>query len=124
MKPEAGRQKLVAPPQRLVVGIAAQRPGTEHFEQGQMRVVADLVQVGRSDASLRPDQTVTERMGIAFEISSQRMHAAGDQQHRVVGLGRDEGRALDAAMIAPDEELDERGVDFVGMHGGGLLGVW
>jgi hypothetical protein len=49
---QAVGEQLPAPAQALRSVVIAQRPGAQHLEHGQVPIIADLVQVGGTQAAL------------------------------------------------------------------------
>src|SRR6266508_4001288 len=56
-------EELVAPGDRLPLEVGAQRPVPEHLEEGQVRAVADLGDVGRPQALLAVGEQLAGGVG-------------------------------------------------------------
>ena len=122
LQPEVVTEQFEPPPQALRAAVVAERPRAQHLEHGQVRAVADLIQVGRAQAALDPGQPAAERMRLALEIRRQRVHARGRVQHRVARAWQQRA-PLDLPMTAAAEELDERRDCLVRVHGRKRLSV-
>ena len=113
LEAEMLRQKLKAPADRLLLEVVVQRPVAEHLEERQVRRVADLVNVARSDALLHIGETRPRRMlHRAHQVRHQRMHTRSRKEDGRIVLRNDRG-AGDDLMPLRLKELQIRVTQFV-----------
>ena len=107
--------QLPGPGLGLGLEVVAEREVAEHLEHGQVRVVADLVDVGGAEALLDRGEAVVRRLRFAHEVALEGDHAgAGEEQGGVAGRGQ--RGAGDAEMVALGEEVGEGLPDLLGVH--------
>jgi len=87
------RQKLVAPADRIILPVVAQRPVAQHLEKGQVHLVPHLEDIVGADALLIAHQALAGRMGLTQEKGHQRMHPGGGKEHAGIVLGDQRGAA-------------------------------
>ena len=109
------RDQFPGPGLSLGLEVVAQRKVAQHLEHGQMRGVADLVDIGRAEALLDRGQPVVRRLSLAQKIRLEGHHpGAGEQQGRVAG--RRKRRRRYSQVIAIDEEIGECLPDLLCVH--------
>ena len=88
LEAEVLRQKLKAPADRLLLEVVVQRPVAEHFEEGEVRRVADRVDVARPDALLHVREARPRWMRhLPHQVRHERVHARRREEHGRVVLG-------------------------------------
>ena len=111
--------ELPGPGLGLGLEVVAQGEVAHHLEEGEMRLVADLVDVGGAEALLRGREPGPRRSRLAQEVRLEGDHAgAGEEQGGIAR--RDERGAGDGLMAALLEEVAEGASDAVGFHAGVL----
>ena len=109
-------QQLPRPRDSFLLEVIADAEVAQHLEEGQVVVVANLVDVRRAEDLLNGDHARCGRVGEAHEVGLERHHAGAREEQRGVAV-RHEGRAGDAQMPLRLHELDERAADVFGLHG-------
>ncbi len=108
-------QKLPAPGNAVIFVIIAQAPVAQHFKHGQMRVVADFINVGGAQNFLEVGQALAARVNFTQQIRHQRMHAGGGKQHRRIML-RHQGSRRDNGVVFGLKKFQEFSPNCVGSH--------
>ena len=80
-------QKFKAPFDGIFLKIIAQTPVTEHLEEGQVRVVADFVNIARANAFLEVGQARAVGVFFAHQKGNQRVHSGGRKKDGRVVFG-------------------------------------
>ena len=108
--------ELPRPLDGLALEVVADAEVAQHLEEGQVREVADLVDVGGAEALLRRGEPPVGRLLVAGVVGLERHHARGGEQQRRVAGGYEGGAGHDE-MTALLEEPEERGAYLVAGDG-------
>ena len=106
-------QEFPAPGDHFLFEIIAQGPVAQHFKEGQVAHVADLVDVAGADALLHVREPRAHGVLLAHQIGHQGMHAGGGEQDRRVVL-RDDGGGGNQFVALFLEKVQEHGPQLVG----------
>ena len=97
---------------RLLLEVVAERPVAEHFEEGEVDGVADLVDVAGADALLKVGEPFPGGMFRPLEIGDEGVHSGGGEEAGRI-VFRNHRSALNLLMALRLEELDV----FTAFHG-------
>ena len=107
--------ELVGPGDRVGLGVAAEGEVSEHLEEGEVRGVADVVDVVGAQALLAGAGADLWHGALALVVLLELVHAGvGEQKRRVVGHERRRRVQLAALLL---EEAQEVLADLGGGHG-------
>ena len=101
---------------RLLLEVVAERPVAEHFEEGEVDGVADLVDVAGADALLKVGQPFPGGMFRPLEIGDEGVHSGGGEEAGRI-VFRNHRSALNLLMALRLEELDVFTTDVSFFHG-------
>ena len=107
-QPLRAGQELPGPGDGFLLEVVAERPVAQHLKEGQVRGVADLVDVAGADALLHVGKPRALRVLGAQQIRDQRVHAGGGEQHRRVVFRDDGGRGDDRVSPLLEEAQEHR----------------
>ena len=104
-------QEVPCPVDGVGLEVVAEREVAEHLEERQVRVVADLLDVGGAEALLHRSETRRRRLLKTEEVRLELHHPRRGEQQRGVAV-RDQRRGRDAAMQSLPEVAEERRAEF------------
>ena len=108
-------QELPGPGDHVLLEIIAQRPVAQHFKEGQVGGIADLVDVAGADALLHVGEAGAGRVLAAQQVRNQRVHARGGKEHGRVVL-RNDGSAGDDRVTLALKEVQPHRAQLAGSH--------
>ena len=82
-------EELEAEADGLFLEIIAQRPVAQHFKEGAVACVADLVYIACADAFLHVGKAVPRGMLCAEQVGNQRVHARHGEQRGGIVFGNE-----------------------------------
>ena len=110
-------QEFPGPGDGFLLEVIPQGPVAQHFEEGQVGRITDLLDVAGADALLHVGQAGAGGMGRAHQVGHEGMHAGGGEEDGGVILGDDGGRLDTMMSLGLHEGLEH----FAQLRGGDVL---